>query len=254
MNLFDVVLYQPLFNILIVFYQYLPGHDFGVAVIALTILIRFLLYPLAAESIRVQKITNQIQPRVKEIQEKYKNDKEKQATLMMELWRDNKINPLSSLLFLIIQIPILWALYRVFWDGFKDGTLNYLYSSVPNPGSVNPMFFGVVNLSQAYPLFAIVAGILQYVQVKMMLPKVVVDDKKEKSQSEQFAAMMRTQSLYVFPVITILIFWGLPSALGLYWVTTGIFSIIQQYYILKKNNSNNEGSISPVAAGGAIGK
>lgn len=234
MNLFDIVLYQPLFNILIVFYQYLPGRDFGVAVIALTVLIRFLLYPLVAESIRVQKITAQIQPKVKEIQEKFKNDKEKQAMLMMELWRENKVNPLSSFLFLIIQLPILWALYQVFWNGFKDGALSKLYEFVPNPGTIDPMFFGFANLSQSYPAFAVAAGILQFVQVKMMMPK-IIDDKKQKTQTEQFAAMMQTQSLYVFPLITVLIFWGLPSALGLYWIVTSVFSIVQQYFILKKD-------------------
>jgi len=253
MNLFDVVLYQPLFNILMVFYQYLPGRDFGVAVIALTVLIRILLYPLVAESIRVQKITAKIQPKVKEIQEKYKNDKEKQATLMMELWREHKINPLSSFLFLLIQLPILWALYQVFWNGFKDGALDRLYGFVPNPGTIDPMFFGAVNLSQSYPAFAIVAGILQYIQVKMMMPKIDAD-KKEKTQTEQFAAMMQTQSLYVFPAITVLIFWGLPSALGLYWIVTSVFSIAQQYFILKDNSSGNGQSVSAVSAAGSPSK
>jgi len=233
MNFFDAILYQPFFNVLVVLYQYLG--DFGFAVIALTVLIRVLLYPLAAESIRVQKVTAQIQPRMKEIQEKYKNDKEKQALLMMELWRENKINPLSSILFLIIQIPVLWTLYRVFLDGSKDSSLSMLYGFVPNPGAIDPAFFGAINLSASFPAFAVAAAVLQFVQTKMMMPKTPdKSDKKEKSQSEQFAAMMQTQSLYVFPAITVLIFWGLPAALSLYWISTSLFSIVQQYYILKK--------------------
>ncbi len=233
MNIFDALIYQPLFNILIVLYQWLG--DFGLAVIGLTALIRLALYPLAAESIRVQKITAAIQPKMKEIQEKHKNDKEKQALLMMELWRENKINPLSGFLMLLIQLPILWGLYMVFWNGFKDGSLAMLYGFVPNPGAINPMFFGTFNLSQAVPAFAALAGILQFFQTKMMLPPKIADSAgKEKSQSENFAAMMQTQSLYVFPVITILIFWNLPAALGLYWIASGLFSIGQQYLILKK--------------------
>jgi YidC/Oxa1 family membrane protein insertase len=234
MNIFDILIYQPLFNILIVLYQWLG--DFGFAVIALTLLIRFLLYPLAAESIRVQKITAAIQPRMKEIQEKYKNEKEKQAQLMMELWKENKINPLSSIGLLLVQLPILWGLYRVFWDGFKDGSLSLLYGFVHNPGSVDPLFFGTINLAMAFPAFAVAAGILQFIQVKMMMPPKPAAEsvKKEKSQSEQFAAMMQTQSMYVFPAITVLIFWNLPAALGLYWIVTSVFSIAQQYYILKK--------------------
>jgi YidC/Oxa1 family membrane protein insertase len=230
MNIFDILIYQPLFNILILLYQWLG--DFGLAVIALTALIRILLYPLAAESIRVQKITAAIQPRMKEIQEKFKNEKEKQAQLMMELWKENKINPLSSIGLLLVQLPILWGLYQVFWNGFKDGELVALYGFVHNPGSIDPLFFGTINLALAFPAFAVIAGILQFVQVKMMAPKAAAT--KEKSQSEQFAAMMQTQSLYVFPAITALIFWNLPSALGLYWIASSVFSIAQQYYILKK--------------------
>ena len=106
--------------------------------IALTALIRLLLYPLAAESIRVQKVTALLQPKMKEIQEKYKTDKEKQAMLMMQLWKENKINPLSSFFFLLIQLPILWTLYRVFWNGFKGGSLAIL--DVPGDGKPFDLF------------------------------------------------------------------------------------------------------------------
>ncbi len=234
MNLFDALIYQPLFNALVAFYQWLG--DFGLAVIALTLLIRFLLYPLAAESIRVQKITAAIQPKMKEIQEKHKNDKEKQAMLVMELWKKNKVNPLSGFLFLLIQLPILWGLYRVFWNGFKDESLSMLYGFIPNPGAIDPMFFNAVDLGAAFPAFAVAAAILQFIQTKMMMPVISApkEKKSQKSQSEQFAAMIQTQSLYVFPVITVLIFWGLPSALGLYWIVSSAFSIIQQQFILKK--------------------
>lgn len=234
MNIFDVLIYHPLFNILIVLYQWLG--DFGLAVIALTILIRFLLYPLAANAVRMQKITARIQPRMKEIQEKYKNEKEKQALLMMQLWKEHKINPMSSFFLLLVQLPILWGLYYVFWNGMKNGSLSMLYDFVPNPGAIDPMFLGAVSLSEAFPPFAIAAGILQFIQTKMMAPAMPDKNSGEKSQSERFAAMMQTQALYVFPAVTILIFWGLPSALGLYWIASGVFSIIQQYYILKKNN------------------
>jgi len=232
MNIFDILLYQPLFNLLIFLYEYFPGRDFGVAVILLTVLIRLLLYPLMAESLRVQKITTLIQPKMKEIQEKYKNDKETQASLIMQLWKEHKINPFASFMFLLVQIPILWALYRVFWDGFKDGSLSKLYGFMVNPGTINPMFLGSIDLSGAYPAFAVAAAILQFIQVKMMMVK-PVNDGKLRSQSEQFAAMMQTQALYVFPVVTALIFWGLPSALGLYWVVSTLFTIGQQYVILR---------------------
>lgn len=235
MNIFTVLLYQPLFNLLILFYEYVPGRDFGVAVILLTVLIRLLLYPLMAESLRMQKVTAKIQPQMKEIQEKYKDDKEKQAMLIMQLWQENKINPFASILFLFIQIPILWTLYQVFFDGFKEGSLSLLYGFLPNPGTVNPMFLSTVNLSAAFPWFAVIAAVLQYLQVKMMMPPKAVETGKERSQSEQFAEMMRWQSIYIMPVFTALIFWNLPSALGLYWVVSNLFTIGQQYVILKSN-------------------
>jgi len=208
MNIFTVLLYQPLFNLLILLYEYVPGHDFGVAVILLTVLIRLLLYPLMAESLRVQKVTAKIQPQMKEIQEKYKDNKEKQATLIMQLWQENKINPFASFLFLLIQIPILWGLYWVFLNGFKDGTLSMIYGFLPHPGSINPMFLGMINLSAAYPLLAIIAAVLQYLQVKMMMPPKPANTGKERNQSEQFAEIMRLQSVYVMPVFTVLIFGG----------------------------------------------
>jgi len=235
MNIFDILLYQPLFNLLILFYEYFPGHDFGVAVILLTVFIRFLLYPLMAESLRVQKVTMMIQPKMKEIQDKYKDDKEKQAMFIMQLWQEHKINPFASFLFLLLQIPILWTLYRVFLDGFKDGSLSMVYGFLPNPGTINATFLGIADLSGPYPAFAVIAAVLQYIQVKMMTPPKPVDTGKEKTQSEQFAEMMRWQSIYVFPALTALIFWGLPSALGLYWVVSSLFTIGQQYVILKSN-------------------
>jgi YidC/Oxa1 family membrane protein insertase len=235
MNIFTVLLYQPLFNLLILFYEYFPGHDFGVAVVLLTVFIRILLYPLMAESLRMQKVTMRIQPQMKEIQEKYKDDKEKQAMLMMQLWKEHKFNPFSSFLFLLVQIPILWTLYQVFFDGFKDGALSMVYGFLPNPGTVNPMFLGSIDLSASYPLFAVAAAILQYFQVKMMMPPQPADSGKERNRSEQFAEMMRVQSIYVMPVFTVLIFWGLPAALGLYWVVSSLFTIGQQYVILKNN-------------------
>jgi len=236
MNIFDALIYQPLFNVLILFYHWLG--DFGFAVIALTVAIRILLYPLAAKAIRVQKATTRIQPQMKDIQKKYKDDKEKQALEMMALWRENKINPLSGFLLLLVQIPVLWGLYRVFWDGFKGESLAMLYGFVPNPGSVDPMFLDHINLAASFPAFAVAAGVLQFVQAKMMMPSVPAGDGKEKSQSEQFAEMMQKQTLYVFPAVTVAIFWALPSALGLYWIASGIFSVGQQYYILKKNGKN----------------
>lgn len=114
---FNTILYQPLFNALIFLYQFLPGKDFGIAIIALTIIIRFLFYPLMAKSLKSQKIISDLQPKIQEIQQKYKNDREKQGKEMIKLYQKEKVNPFGGCLPLLVQLPILIALYRVFIGG-----------------------------------------------------------------------------------------------------------------------------------------
>jgi YidC/Oxa1 family membrane protein insertase len=161
---FNIVLYQPLFNALVFLYQFLPGKDFGIAVITLTIIIRIILYPLMLKSIKSQKMLSELQPKIQEIQQKYKNDKEKQAKEMMSLYQKEKINPFGGCLPLLIQLPILIALYRVFWRGLQPGVISHLYSFVPNPGVINPIFFGLINLAESNFGLAIFAGISQFFQ------------------------------------------------------------------------------------------
>jgi len=233
-DIFNLILYQPLFNILVLLYEYLPGHNFGVAVIILTLLIKFVFYPLGTQAIRAQKALNELQPKLQEIKEKYKNDKEKQAQATMELYQKAKINPFSGCLPVLIQLPILWALYRVFWQGFQAEQMKYLYSFVPHPGIINPNFLGIINLSQPNMYLAVLAGILQFVQTKTAAPKAQKQNTSGKDAMAQMGRMMQKQMLYIFPVITVMILWRLPSALGLYWLVTIIFSIIQQYLIFKK--------------------
>ena len=140
-NAFNLILYQPFFNALVLLYQYLPGRDFGIAVIFLTVLIRIIFYPLGIQAIRSQKALGELQPKIKEIQEKYKNDRERQTRAMMELYQKEKINPFSGCLPLLIQLPILIALYQVFWRGLRPEEMVHLYDFVPHPGVIDPTFF-----------------------------------------------------------------------------------------------------------------
>jgi YidC/Oxa1 family membrane protein insertase len=234
-NFFYIVLYQPLFNLLIFFYDYIPGHDFGVAIIFLTLIIRFVLYPLSIKTVNSQKNLQKLQPKVKEIQEKYKNDKEKQAKELLDLYKKEKINPFSGLLLAIIQLPILIALYRVFWQGLNPKELAGLYSFIANPGHINALFLHLIDLSKPSYIFAVLAGLVQYFQTKMLIPKVDPNTSGQQKQAD-FSQMMQKQSLYIFPVFTVIILISLPSALGLYWIVSGIFSIIQQYLVFKKDN------------------
>ena len=232
-NAFNVILYQPLFNALILLYEHLPGHDFGVAVIALTVIIRLLFYPLMVQSIKSQKSLSELQPKIQEIQSKYKNDKEKQARATMELYQKEKINPFGGCLPLLAQLPILIALYRVFWKGFQPEAMDMLYSFVPHPGIIDPTFLGIINLGEASLVLAVLAGITQFFQTRMITPK-TQKSKKGEGQMAQFSGMMQKQMLYFFPIFTVFILWKLPAAIGLYWIITALFSILQQYLIFKK--------------------
>ena len=248
---FNTILYQPLFNALVFLYEYLPGHDFGVAVIVLTVVIRLILYPLMIKSIRSQKILSELQPKIQEIQQKYKNDKEKQTKEMMALYQKEKINPFGGCLPLLVQLPILIALYRVFWKGLQPGAMSLLYSFVPNPGAIDPTFLGIINLGQGNVALAIVAGITQFIQSKMLMPK---NKKKEQGQGQksQFSEMMQKQMLYFFPIFTVLILLRLPSAIAVYWIVTALFSIGQQYLVfnsssVKKGEEGNPSSSSSLS-------
>ena len=229
-NIFDVLLYNPLFNLLVLIYNYLPGHDFGLAIIILTIIIRFVIYPISVKALNSQKALQRLQPQLQEIQKKYKDDKEKQAKATMGLYKKEKINPFSGLFLALIQLPILIALYRVFWNGLKPEELSNLYSFVANPIHFNAMFLNVMDLSKPNLAFAILAGILQFFQTKMLMPEI----KKGEVKSNDISAIMQKQMVYFFPFITVIILLKLPSALGLYLIVSGIFSIVQQYFIFKK--------------------
>lgn len=227
---FNLILYRPLFNFLVILYDYLPGHDFGVAVIVLTIIIRLVLYPSTAKATKTQKALNEIQPKLKEIQNKYKDDKEKQVKETLEAYKQAKINPFGGLLSTLIQLPILLALYWVFRDGFNPGELVNLYNFVANPGLINAKFIGLVDLSKTNVIMAIFAGVVQFFQTKMLMPK---NKGSNKNKGPDFSAAMQKQMVYFLPFLTLIILLGLPSALGLYWTVGSLFLIAQQYIISK---------------------
>jgi len=187
------------------------------------------------QTIRSQKILADLQPKIQEVQQKYRDDREKQARAMMELYQKEKINPFGGIFSLLIQLPILIALYQVFWRGLRPEEMSSLYSFVPNPGAIDPFFLGLINLSQASLVLAFLAGIAQFVQSKMMTPgRSPHKSGGGQDQVSQFSDMLQKQMLYFFPALTVFILWRLPAAIGLYWIVTSLFSIFQQYLISKK--------------------
>lgn len=236
-TLFNELLYRPLFNGLVFLYNVLPGHDFGIAIIVLTVLIRLLLYPLFQHSIKSQRTLAKLQPKIKEIQRKCANNKEKQAKETMALYKENKINPMGGCLPLVVQVLILFAFFRVLWTGLDAARLNDLYSFVSNPGSLSPFFLGVIDLSKSSPALAVLAGIAQFIQSKMMMFKDgIVKDVKELD----FGSIFTNQMVYIMPVLTIFIGCKFPAGLPLYWLVLTIFGILQQYFTTLKNEKEPE--------------
>lgn len=229
-SLYNLFIYQPLLNSLVLLYEFLPWKDLGVAVIALTLVVRILLFPLNNKAFRDQQKLQKLQPKVQEAQKQFQNDKEKQTKAVLEIYKTEKINPFAGLLPGLIQLPLLIALYQLFFvfgakDGLQASALQLLYPFVSAPGNINPLFLGVANLSTGWvasAVFAIAAGALQFVQTRQILP--------EKSSGGEMVSLMAK----AFPLVTVFILFRLPAAVGLYWATTTLFSIWQQGRILKK--------------------
>ncbi|OGN10823.1 MAG: hypothetical protein A3C69_01435, partial [Candidatus Yanofskybacteria bacterium RIFCSPHIGHO2_02_FULL_43_12] len=222
---FNEILYRPLFNAVVFLYDILPGHDFGLAIIVLTTLIRIMFFPLSIRTVRSQKALNQLNPKIQEIKQKFKGDKSAQSAETMKLYKENNINPLAGCLPLLIQLPILIALYQAFIAGLKPENLNMLYGFVSNPGVVNKISFGFIDTTSKMPLLAILAGAAQFIQAW------ATKAQNQDSNPNKEMAALNSQMLYFFPVMIIIIGWNLPAGLVLYWITTTVFSILEQLYI-----------------------
>lgn len=234
LELYNTILFRPLFNAAVLLYNLIPGYDFGLAIIALTILIRAAFFPLTVKTIRSQQALGRINPKLKEIKAKFKDDTQAQSAAIMKLYKDNNINPLSGCLPLIIQLPILIALYQAFGAGFKEENLALLYSFVGNPQHINNISLGFLDITSQSIVLALITGLFQYLQLKQNqgLMKTTGSGKSSGGQNELQA--LNSQMLYFFPVIIIIIGWSLPAGLLLYWLATTLFSMGEQMYIRKK--------------------
>jgi len=226
-SLFNTFLYQPLFNGLIALYN-LAFSDLGLAIILLTFVVRLILYPLFYKSFKTQTLMQKIQPEVQRIQHDHKHDKEKQAQALMELYKTHKVNPFSGFILIFIQLPILIALYRVFLNGFSPEALNSVYSFITAPTEINHFFLGLIDLKNPSILMVGLSAIAQYFQGRLALPK-------NQSKTDQNPAVrISRQMVFLGPALTVLVLYSLPSAVGLYWLATSVFSIGQQLIINKK--------------------
>lgn len=240
--LFHVFIYQPLYNILILIYNVVPGKDFGISIILITILLRTILIPLYKKQIESQKKLQHLQPKIKEVQEKNKHDKEKQTRELMELYKQHKTNPFSGCLPLIVQLVFLIAIYRVLINISDSGLTadsSQLYSFVVNPGNINQFFISLVDLTKPSIVIAALAAIAQYFQTKMLMANQPQPQKTTTDGQPDMAQIMNKQMLYLGPFLTLFIGIKFPAGLSLYWLAGTVFMLVQQIMLEKKSPSRD---------------
>lgn len=264
-SFFNTFIVQPIFNLLVFIYALLPGHNFGLAIVLFTVLVRFLMWPLVKKQLHHAKAMRQLQPELKRIKKAAAGDRQKESMMVMELYKERQINPFASIGVLILQIPILIALYsglrRIINDpqAILDFSYTWLHSLswmkdlAADIHRFDASLFGVVDLKRAalnkgggvyWPAMFIVIGsaLAQYYQSKQLMPQDKEGRKlrqilreansgKQADQAEVNAAVGRS-TRYFIPAMIFLFTVNIASALSLYWLVSGLVAFIQQSRVL----------------------
>lgn len=239
-SVFNAILIAPLVNALFLIYGIIPGHDFGIAIILFTVAIRLILWPLTKKQLHSQKKMQSLQGDIAKIKAKAGGDKQKESAMLMELYKEKEVNPFSACLPALLQFPILIAIFIVFRR--STGDINQIANILYNPieklphiqqvlsGQLpfNSTLLGILPMTKSSAILAILAGLTQLIQVKMITPR------KQKTNSQDPQAQMTAMMNYTFPTLTVFIAWSLPAALPLYWIITNIVSIFQQWLVMRK--------------------
>lgn len=246
-EIFNTVLFEPLFNALMALYHVL-GRDMGVAIVVLTLLIKLLLFYPSLSQLKAQRRLQATQPKLRELRERHKGNKEAYSRAVLQFYKENKVNPLSSCLPLLIQFPILYALYRVFIAGVVPdpatgllqanelvhlyGSLRAIYESV----AVNTMSLGLFDVSHRQNiLLALLAGVATYWQSRMLVAARPPREAGSGGSDEDRLAAMNKTTAYVLPGVVFIFSLSFPAGLGLYWFLSTLFQIAQQYYVLRRH-------------------
>lgn len=267
MNIFEILVVQPIFNLLIALYAIIPGGDFGITLIVFTILVRLAMWPLVKKQLHQVKAMRKLQPELAKIKKESKGNRQAETMRMLELYKQHGVNPFRSIGILLIQLPIFIALYLViqiftlhpdqvqkFTYGFLE-ILEPVKKIIENPSQFNETLFGIINLTQSALqssgfnqiflfILAMIAAVTQYIMSKQTMPqqsnKKLRDVLKEASsgkqadQSEINAAIMG-KMMVILPFFMFFIMISLPGALALYYAVSNIVAVIQQHFILKQD-------------------
>ena len=229
MALLKTVFYVPLYNGLIFFIDIIPGASAGAAVIALTILIKLILFPLSYKASKFQYEMKAHEADIKRLKERYKDDRQAQGKAILEFYKEKGINPFAGILPLFIQIPIVIALYYVFYKGglpSVDAAL--LYSVVPVP-EVSMIFLGL-DISQKSIILAVLVGVSQLLQGHLAMPPAPAKSEKP-SFGDDLARGMQLQMKYVLPIVMAFVAYAVSGAVALYFITSNLFTVCQELYL-----------------------
>lgn len=266
MNIFELFIVQPIFNLLLFIYSIIPLADFGVAIILFTIIIRFAMWPLVVKQLHQVKAMRKLQPELARIKKATKGNKQLESMQMLELYKKHEVKPFRSILILLIQFPVFIALYQVIQmftthrDAISRFTYQFMQAFQPvrdllaNPQNFNEKFLGLIDLTQHaitptgisvfLVILAGVAAYTQYVISKQTSPNQTTKrlrdvlteagEGKEPDQAELNAVMMSKMTKFL-PFMMFFIMLNLPGALALYYVTSNLFAAIQQHFLLQRD-------------------
>ena len=238
-SLWTAVITKPLYNGLIVLMHILPFADVGIVVIILTVIVKLILLPLSIKGSKAQIEMKTIEKDLAEIKEKHKNNKEELSRKTIELYKERGINPFASFFILLIQLPIVIGLYRIFiTSGLPKINTALLYAFVSAPTAVNMMFLNLINISQKNLILALIAGLTTYFQMSLASGSQTSfsgsSGQAGGGTQNDIAKAMAAQMKYFFPVLMVFIAYSISGAVALYLITSNVFAVVQEIYIRKK--------------------
>jgi YidC/Oxa1 family membrane protein insertase len=240
----QTIFVDPFLNLLIFLRNILPGNDLGIAIIVLTLIVRLILYPFAAKQIRAQRAMQDLQPRINEIREKHKDDKETQTKELMAFYKKNRINPLSSCLPLVVQILFIYPLFIVFRTTISgiDFTAR-LYPFIAHPAiPMDLHFLNFLDLTATHNIYlAVITAAAQFYQSWMLMRRRKKEqakkDPKAPADPSAAAQSITNNLMYIFPLMTGYFAYQFPTGLALYWLASTLFAILQQWIIMRSTAS-----------------
>lgn len=234
--------FDPIYNALVFFIDTVPGGDVGVAIIMTVVVVKVVLLPLSLKAVRTQALMRELEPKLKEIKEKYKDKREELARATMDVYKEAGINPFSSILLLFIQIPIVIALYLAVSRGggipLPDINIGLLYSFIPSPETVDMLFMGTIDMAGKSLPLALLAGVTQFIHAHMSMPAPKPKlEGAEPSLKDDFARSMHMQMRYVMPIIIAVVAYTISAAIALYFFVSNITAILQEQFVKRHRDS-----------------